>query len=190
MKSVTLERSAVVLRQDLASGEQAINQLDLGPIKVKLMEREEGEGWSLDQVNTVEKWYKRFLLLNLKYPSASIVPNAEIDTFWHYHILDTQKYAEDCGAIFGRFLHHFPYFGMRGAEDAKNLERDFGSTEELFLAEFGEPIGQMRAAFSPEDLELPAGSGNGMKCKAGNCRSCKGSVCKSVMDNIRPVFAG
>lgn len=27
------------------------------------------------------------------------------------------KYADDCEAVFGYFLHHFPYVGLRGAED-------------------------------------------------------------------------
>jgi hypothetical protein len=60
-----------------------------------------------------------------------------VDKFWHGHILDTLKYAEDCDVIFGRFLHHFPYFGMRGAEDAANLARAGEVTQRLYLQEFG-----------------------------------------------------
>ncbi|MEK7148598.1 MAG: hypothetical protein AAB770_01640 [Patescibacteria group bacterium] len=166
------------------TGVQAIDQLDLGPIKVKLMEEEEGMGWSVEQVNMVEKWYKRFLFLNLQYPSASIVPNKEIDTFWHYHILDTQKYAEDCQNIFGKFFHHFPYFGMRGEADASDLKEAFIETKEIFRSEFGESISQIYEVF-------PSVSENSSKCKAGNCRSCKGSVCKNIVSiSSRPVFVG
>lgn len=118
------------------TGIQAIDQLDLGPIKVKLM-REDGENWSLEQVNMAEKWYKRFLFLNLMHPSATIVPTHAIDTFWHYHILDTRKYAEDCQKIFGTFFHHFPYFGMRGDEDVENHSKAVANTKALFLSEFG-----------------------------------------------------
>ncbi len=76
--------------------------------------------------------------MNFKYSGRSIVPTSMVDKFWHFHILDTKKYAEDCERVFGYFLHHFPYFGMRGEEDAKNLKRCFTETEEIFKKEFGE----------------------------------------------------
>ena len=176
--------TAIVAVQSLASsqliGAQAINQLDLGPIKVKLMEQEEGEGWSVEQVNLVEKWYKRFLFLNIKYSSVSIVPNTIIDTFWHFHILDTYKYAEDCQKVFGKFFHHFPYFGMRGEADANDLKEAFSETKDMFFVEFGESLSELSEAFSMFE--------NSAKCKAGNCRSCKGSVCKNAENQSRPVF--
>ncbi len=100
---------------------QGIDAISLEPIKFKLMDKEEGEGWSLYKVDMLEKWYKRFLYLCAKYPEKSIVPTKEIDKFWHYHILDTGKYEADCQQAFGYFLHHFPYFGMRGEDDAKQL---------------------------------------------------------------------
>jgi hypothetical protein len=49
-----------------------------------------------------------------------------VDEIWHQHILDTHAYHRDCDAIFGSYLHHFPYFGMRGDADAQAL-RGFGS---------------------------------------------------------------
>lgn len=115
-----------------------IQELDLDPIKVKLMDAEEGEGWTLEKADEVEKWYKRFLLLNFKYPDKHVVPPKSVDTFWHQHILDTRKYHEDCEQVFGYFLHHFPYFGMRGEEDAADLERAFDETLALFYREYGE----------------------------------------------------
>lgn len=129
------------------TGVQAIDQLDLGPIKVKLM-RQDGENWSLEQVNMAEKWYKRFLFLNLVHPSATIVPTQAIDIFWHYHILDTRKYAEDCQKIFGTFFHHFPYFGMRGDEDVKNHTSAVANTQGLFLSEFAESLSELSKVFS------------------------------------------
>lgn len=129
------------------TGVQAIDQLDLGPIKVKLM-RQDGENWSVEQVNAVEKWYKRFLLLNLLHPSATIVPTQSIDIFWHYHILDTRKYAEDCQKVFGAFFHHFPYFGMRDDEDLKNHTKAVADTQDLFLSQFGEALSELSAMFS------------------------------------------
>ena len=39
---------------------KAVMQLDLEPIKMKLMHVESGEGWSLDKANAMEKEYRRF----------------------------------------------------------------------------------------------------------------------------------
>lgn len=114
-----------------------IAELDLDPIKVKLMHKESGEGWSLERANAVEFEYRRFLTLMKKFPHESTSPLVDVDTFWHYHILDTMKYAADCQAVFGYFLHHFPYIGMRGEEDAATLARIGQRMGELYEAEFG-----------------------------------------------------
>mmetsp|Transcript_40711 Transcript_40711/g.80224 ORF Transcript_40711/g.80224 Transcript_40711/m.80224 type:complete len:232 (-) Transcript_40711:845-1540(-) len=37
---------------------------------------------------------------------ARISPPLLLDTVWHTHILDTQRYAEDCHEIFASTLHH------------------------------------------------------------------------------------
>lgn len=115
-----------------------INALDLDAIKVKLMHKESGEGWSLERANAVEFEYRRFLTLMKKYPHEQTSPLVDVDTFWHYHILDTMKYAEDCQAVFGYFLHHFPYVGMRGDADEASLARIGQRMKELYEAEFGE----------------------------------------------------
>ena len=47
------------------------------------------------------------------------------------HILDTRKYAADCEAAFGHFVHHFPYLGLRGEEDTKALEAAFVNMQQL-----------------------------------------------------------
>jgi len=117
----------------------AIDALDLSPIKFKLMDREEGYGWSRQYADAMEIEYKRFLTLLAKYPDETIVPNKAVDKFWHGHILDTLKYAEDCRRVFGYFLHHFPYFGMRGEDDARNLSTAGQTTRGLYKQEFGEP---------------------------------------------------
>jgi hypothetical protein len=48
------------------------------------------------------------------------------------------KYAADCDAVFGYFLHHFPYVGMRGKDDEKALERMGGRMREVYEETFGE----------------------------------------------------
>ena len=116
----------------------AIQALDLGPIKVKLMDADEGQGWSREYADRVEIGYKQFLTLLVTHPETTIAPNKEIDKFWHAHILDTMKYADDCQRVFGYFLHHFPYFGMRSAEDAAQLEQASRDTQRLFAEEFSD----------------------------------------------------
>lgn len=157
----------------LRPAEEAIAALDLRPIKVKLMDTHSGEGWTPEFTDHVEVWYRRFLLLSQKYPTKTIVVNHAIDTFWHYHILDTRKYAEDCQATFGHFFHHFPYFGMRGEQDAKNLQTCFDETMQLIKREFGESLEE---AFGSrwEAQNRPARTGQ-PRFKGASCSDCTSS---------------
>lgn len=118
----------------------AIRALDLDPIKVKLMEADEGQGWSREYADRMEVAYKRFLTLLVTHPETTVAPSKEIDKFWHAHILDTMKYADDCQQVFGYFLHHFPYFGLRGADDAAQLAQAGQEMERLYMQEFGESM--------------------------------------------------
>jgi len=117
---------------------EAIFALDLDPIKIKLMDKKEGLGWSRAEADRVELQYRRFLALVAKFPDEVIAPDTDVDKFWHAHILDTMKYAQDCHQVFGYFLHHFPYFGMRDADDAANLASAAATTRRLYQQEFGE----------------------------------------------------
>ena len=113
-------------------------RLDLEPIVFSLIRRDDGPGWLVEKCRLIEKWYRRFFYLAHLYRDNELVPTKDIDLFWHTHILDTQKYMEDCDRLLGRYYHHFPYFGMRGEDDRKNLERAFDQTESLYLKHFGE----------------------------------------------------
>ena len=116
-----------------------IASIDLSMVKLKLMDAEEGEGWSSEQCERIELEYRRYLALSLQYSDRPIVPSRLVDAFWHFHILDTQAYADDCDQIFGYFLHHYPYFGMRGEEDALALGAAYDETIVLYEAHFGHP---------------------------------------------------
>jgi hypothetical protein len=126
----------------------AIQALDLDPIKVKLMGTDEGHGWSREYADQMEVAYKRFLTLLVTHPETTVAPSKEIDKFWHAHILDTMKYAEDCQQVFGYFLHHFPYFGLRGADDAAQLAQAGQEMERLYQQDFGEAMPVSAAAQS------------------------------------------
>jgi hypothetical protein len=73
-----------------------------------------------------------------KYPGGNFAPPEEVDDFWHGHILDTRRYFNDCQVIFGQYLHHFPYFGMRGQDDRASLEEAFINLQRVYKAEFGD----------------------------------------------------
>jgi hypothetical protein len=42
--------------------------------------------------------------------------------------------------MFGYFLHHFPYFGMRGEDDAAALRAASERMHEIYEREFGEAL--------------------------------------------------
>ena len=115
----------------------AFEALDLAPIKMKLMHVESGEGWSALRADAVEVEYRRFLFLMKKFPDGQASPTVDVDTFWHYHILDTMKYAVDCDAVFGYFLHHYPYVGIGTEADAGDQVRAGSRMRAIYEAEFG-----------------------------------------------------
>lgn len=116
-----------------------VARVDLSMIKMKLQEPEEGLGWSAEQCELAEVEYKRFLHLCAVHGKGT-VPNKIMDQMWHYHILDTRAYHKDCEEVFGHYMHHFPYFGMRGEDDAKNLESEFRVSQSRYLKAFGEDM--------------------------------------------------
>jgi hypothetical protein len=113
--------------------------LDLSNVRLKLANPDEGVGCSEAELDLMEGEYRRFLALRIAHPDAEIVPCRLVDEMWHRHILDTRAYAADCDRIFGGFLHHFPYFGLRGEADALALDGAYDDTLELYRAAFGEP---------------------------------------------------
>lgn len=137
-----------------------IEELDLSMIGCKLTDTEEGLGWDESYCQTVALEYRRYLALSRRYPERAIVPSKIVDSFWHFHILDTQAYVEDCRRLFGFFLHHFPYFGMRGPEDARALGDAYDDTLRLYEEHFGP---------APSDIWARTG--------AARCPNC-GNRCK------------
>ncbi|MEO1401984.1 MAG: hypothetical protein AAFV72_12150 [Cyanobacteria bacterium J06635_1] len=116
---------------------ERLSDIDFGPIAFKLMHPEGGDGWTLERVTRAVELYRRFLFLNYLYDDRPIVPSREIDQVWHTHILDTAKYREDCDTLFGRFMDHWPYFGMRDADERQQLNDAFAETQALFEKHFG-----------------------------------------------------
>ncbi|HST68905.1 MAG TPA: hypothetical protein VLI94_04525 [Solirubrobacterales bacterium] len=113
--------------------------LDLSNVRMKLADSEEGPGLDQEQIDLMEREYRKFMAMQLMHPGAVLVPCQIVDEMWHRHILDTAAYREDCQAIFGRFLDHYPYFGMRNEAEAQELTDAYAETVDLYRMSFGEP---------------------------------------------------
>jgi hypothetical protein len=121
-----------------------VSALDLDPIKTKLMHVKSGPAWSQERADAVETEYRRFLVLLKAFPNVEMAPLEDVDTFWHYHILDTMKYARDCEQVFGYFLHHSPYLGEEN-EVGMALQQEAGERmRELYESTF--QVSQAEAA--------------------------------------------
>lgn len=141
-----------------------IQDIDLEPVIFNLTQGEDGPKWTLDHARKAEKWYRRFLFLAVKYPSEIIVPTKEIDQLWHFHILDTRKYIEDCNTLFGEYFHHFPYLGTRGKDDKRSLENAFLRSLALFEFHFN----QMPIDSGKESVFSVCGGGCGGRISNNN----------------------
>jgi hypothetical protein len=133
----------------------AVGDLDLSPIKMKLMHVESGEGWSQARADAAEIEYRRFLLLAKTYPGEPLAPTVDVDLFWHYHILDTRKYAVDCQEVFGHFLHHYPYEGLDGASDEAARQRHGERMRNIYVGTFGNGAGKAELAWSTFNEDPP-----------------------------------
>ena len=132
-----------------------VNRLDFKRLKHKYTESSEAEMGSAEW-DIAELEYRRFLTLKRFYPSVALVPSKTVDAIWHAHILDTRAYREDCNQVFGRFIDHYPYFGIYGQDDYQELKNSFAQTVALYEKHFG---------------EYPGGSGEAqaMRCKDHSC---------------------
>ena len=117
----------------------AIQALDLESVKVRVMDAELGEGWTREYADSIEAAYKNYLAMLVKYPddAEDIMLSEDVDEFWHMHILQTIKYAEDCQQVFGNFLHHSPHVGERSPADMKHRAVLAEKTRDLYQREFG-----------------------------------------------------
>src|SRR5713101_7068716 len=127
---------------NLESAREYINYIDCSMIKQKLMlgPEEGGPGWSAETADKVEEKYKMWLFLKRKYENELVPPSCDVDVFWHAHLLDSHAYFRDTLAVFGKYLHHYPYFGMRGKADHEKLVSAFENTKKLYREEFGEEV--------------------------------------------------
>lgn len=120
----------------IAEYESSVAGLNFDKLKWKLTRSVESS-WDENLCGFAEREYRKFLSLKKWYPKLSLVPSKLVDKFWHEHILDTQSYIQDCNNVFGYYLHHFPYFGIYGADDQQKLQTAFAETITLYEQHFG-----------------------------------------------------
>ncbi|MES2615220.1 MAG: hypothetical protein V4591_07390 [Bdellovibrionota bacterium] len=110
------------------------------------------DGWIKMDAEKSFQMFKNFLFLQKKYPEfKSLVPSEDIDECWHNFILDSIAYVDMSEKLFGKYLHHYPYFGLddSGNKDSKILGDAFAATQDLYFKEFGERIVSTRSKFPP-----------------------------------------
>lgn len=116
-----------------------------------------------DEVEIAEIEYQRYLALVLAYPEQILPISAQLDDFWHTHILFTKDYHAMCHQVCGRYIHHTPTMDK---PDRDNLATKYSDTLRLYTQEFGAPT----SAFWPLAAQMCAGGG-GSGCTGGSCLS-------------------
>ena len=105
----------------------------------KLLERKSGE-WTRERAEKAVENYTRYMALTKALGGLQLVPNGDIDEIWHMHILDTRAYMADCNALFGEYLHHYPYFGMLSEENREQWTQVQDASADLWMKLFDEPL--------------------------------------------------
>jgi hypothetical protein len=80
--------------------------IDLSAVRLRVAKK--NIELTAEQLDNIESRYLQFLQLCKNDPKIKHEPEKDVDEYWHTHILDTRKYAEDCQRYFGYFLHHIP----------------------------------------------------------------------------------
>jgi hypothetical protein len=142
----SLESKLVTESKALKNKINSIIKLDFKKQKEKFVTDIDFIGWNWENIQYAEILYKNYLFLIAKYRESEphLPPSTDIDDFWHGHILDTQRYTDDCVRIFGTMIHHNPFFGYGTTEAEKLLSASFERTQELYTYEFGAPIFEVR----------------------------------------------
>ncbi|MEM9245508.1 MAG: hypothetical protein AAGA67_07180 [Cyanobacteria bacterium P01_F01_bin.153] len=89
---------------------ERLGRLDFGPLVRTLWacHGDNGQdGWSRSRLYGAIQSYANFLLDVALQPGMSFsATSGDMDEVWHCHILQTQKYTNDCNTLFGYYLHH------------------------------------------------------------------------------------
>ena len=153
----------------------AIQALDLEPVKIRMMDPVRGEGWTREYADGIEVSYKNYLTMLVKYPEDAddLALSEDTDEFWHTHILQTIKYAEDCQEVFGNFLHHSPHLEEITPAYNEKKVASAEKTRHLYEREFG---AGMDAAWSGNVIKAGNAAASGASIRAGNAAASGASI--------------
>jgi hypothetical protein len=112
---------------------EKVAAVDLKSVRLKFLFKK-GRWWRMcKSAERIEREYRQFLYLIVCNPGQTIVPwSRDLDDFWHEHILDTAKYAQDCQNILGSFIHHNPHLPEGSAPHIKA----FAATRQMYKSAF------------------------------------------------------
>jgi hypothetical protein len=140
------------MHTELVSGiHPLVASLNFEQLKSKLLRGEDGDATDPHLLALQEREYRRFLTMKLLHPNEVLVPTKVADSFWHAHLLDTVSYHRDTQRLFGSYLHHFPYFGIRSEDDAVDLKQAFERTVSLYESTLGEAPARADASRCGDD---------------------------------------
>jgi hypothetical protein len=153
----------------------AIQALDVEPVKVRMMDPVRGEGWTRERADAVEITYKNFLSMLVKHPEEAeeIAMSEDTDEFWHTHILQTRKYADDCEEMFGTYLHHSPHLEDITSEYMQKKVASVEKTRRLYAEEFG---AEMDAAWAPNVAEAQDVAASAASIRAAKAAASAASI--------------
>lgn len=111
-----------------------LSQWDFTQVKRYLTER---EGVSSKKADMLEREYKRFISIVAGHHSPEVQTpiSAEVDLFWHTHILFTRDYTNMGRRLGVGYIHHSPAVSK---EDLEALKHDFEkNTLNFYQRNFG-----------------------------------------------------
>ncbi|WP_139189251.1 hypothetical protein [Thalassobaculum litoreum] len=126
--------------QDDDEARQYISDIDFTQLKSQFLcgsQDKEGLGWSQDKADAVESLFKEWLYLKRVYYGELVPPDFICQDLWQIYLKDSIKYVTDTSAIFGQYLHHFPYFGIGDKQEKKRREVAFLHTKSRYKELFG-----------------------------------------------------
>jgi len=91
-------------------------------------------GWDRDRAEGAIVEYLRFLQLLSEAPRRELIASSDVDLVWHEHIMDSENYAVDCNALFGRFLHHRR---ARTPAELAQIPESYSQTKRVYAERFG-----------------------------------------------------
>lgn len=134
---------------DFEKAMELVKDLDF-TLAIEKLQTPDAGAWTQERAEKAVEDYKRYLAITKALDGYQLVPNGDIDEIWHYHILDTRQYVEDCYKIFGGFLHHYPYFGMIDEENKKEWLKTQETSQAIWEELFDEELYSTSAQKCPQ----------------------------------------